>query len=273
MISATSTATAHQLFYWRIALELRLRKSSGDQFQDFFSTVMSQVHGDDFVRVRPFGRLGDKGCDGYRVSSGELFQCYGALDGELKKVSDLTEKMKDDFGKALKNLKAIMREWHMVHNLAAGLPVEAITTLDGLKTANPTLSFGFVGLEGFWDKVRQLATDQIEALLGPAASDRDATNLDIATLRGLVQQLALAADALDFSAQDLRPVPPDKLVKNDLPNHWKMLIAAGWKNAHLVDAYLSRHQDPLLGERIAKIFRDKYSELRAQRLPSSRLHH
>lgn len=108
--------TAQQRFYWRVALELKLRKSNGDAFQDFFSTVMGHLHGDDFVRVRPYGARGDKGCDGYLLSSGQLFQCYGALAGEKKQVNTLTSKMKDDFAKAKEHLAAILKEWHMVHN-------------------------------------------------------------------------------------------------------------------------------------------------------------
>jgi hypothetical protein len=42
-----------------------MRKLNGDAFQDFFCTVMQEVHPGDFVRIRPFGKLGDKGCDGY----------------------------------------------------------------------------------------------------------------------------------------------------------------------------------------------------------------
>ena len=51
--------------WWKISLRLKLRQSSGDQFQQFFSLLMEQLHGSDFVRIRPFGQLGDKGCDGY----------------------------------------------------------------------------------------------------------------------------------------------------------------------------------------------------------------
>jgi hypothetical protein len=256
--------TASQRYYWRIALELKLRKSSSDAFQDFFSTVMGLLHGDDFVRVRPYGALGDKGCDGYLQSSGQLFQCYGALAGELKQVATLTTKMTDDFAKALKNLSALMKEWHMVHNIADGLPVEALTTMEALKTASPTLKFGFVAVEGFSERVFRLHPFQIESLLGPAASDADSTTLDTAALRDLVQHLRREADAIDFDLQDLRPVPLHKLTYNNLPNHWKQLIAGGWKNAHLVGQYFDRHPDPLTGERIAKLFRDRYVYLKQQ---------
>ncbi len=260
--------TAPQRFYWRIALELKLRKSNSDAFQDFFSTVMGLLHGDDFVRIRPYGALGDKGCDGYLQSNGQLFQCYGALAGELKQVSTLTTKMTVDFAKASKNLGAIMKEWHMVHNIADGLPVEAITTMEALATANPNVTFGFVGIEGFSDRIFRMQPFQIESLLGPAASDADATTLDTAALRDLVQYLRSEADTIDFNSQDLRPVPLNKLAYNNLPNHWKQLIAGGWKNAHLVGQYFNRHPDPLTAERIAKLFRDRYEYLKAQRLSS-----
>jgi hypothetical protein len=64
-------------FWWKISLRLKLRQSSGDAFQDFFSEVMEKLHGSNFIRVRPFGQKGDKGCDGYLQPSGQLFQCYG----------------------------------------------------------------------------------------------------------------------------------------------------------------------------------------------------
>ncbi|OGU20470.1 MAG: hypothetical protein A2580_15380 [Hydrogenophilales bacterium RIFOXYD1_FULL_62_11] len=258
--------SVEQRYWWRIALELRLRKCNGDAFQEFFSTVMAQLHGDDFVRVRPFGALGDKGCDGYLVSNGQLFACYGAVAGELKQVAKLTKKMTDDYGKANAKLNSIMREWHMVHNLIEGMPVEAILTLKVLEDSDKKRKFGFIGIEGFEERVFKLNPYQIAMLLGPAASESDSQNLDAATLRSLVQELATEADAIDFNLLDLRPVPPDKLVYNDLPNHWKHLITGGWKNAHLVGAYFDRHHDPLTGERAAKLFRDRYSYLNAQHL-------
>jgi hypothetical protein len=264
--AAVDPFTATQRYYWRIALELRLRKANGDAFQDFFSTVMGLLHGDDFVRIRPYGALGDKGCDGYLQSTGQLFQCYGALAGELKQVATLTTKMTHDFAKALKSLPAIMKEWHMVHNIADGLPVEAVATIDALRKAHSKLTFGIIGVEGFSERLFRLRPFQIESLLGPAASDADTTTLDTAALRELIQHLRSEADAIDFDPQDLRPVPLHKLSLNNLPNHWKHLITGGWRNAHLVSQYFDRHHDPLSGDRIAKLFRDRYVYLKAQQL-------
>lgn len=258
--------STEQFHWWRIALELRLRQCNGDAFQDFFSRVMSQLHGDDFVRVRPFGKLGDKGCDGYLSSSGQVFQCYGAMNGETKQVAKLTKKMTDDFSTAAAKLTAIMREWHMVLNLIEGVPTEALMTRQALEQANPKIKFGFIGFEGLSERVFKLAPQQIDGLLGPAASQADAKNLDIATLRKLVNDLATAADAAQPETVDLRPVPVNKLVYNKLPNHWKALISGGWINAPLVSSYFERHPDPLTGDKIAALFKGKYNYFKAQNL-------
>jgi hypothetical protein len=92
-------------YWWRVGLELKLRQSSGDAFQDFFGRVMQARHGDDYIRVRPFGRRGDKGCDGYLASSGRVYQCYGAVNGDEGKVDYLVSKMESDFAKALEHRK------------------------------------------------------------------------------------------------------------------------------------------------------------------------
>jgi hypothetical protein len=259
--------TPEQRYWWRVALELKLRKSSGDAFQDFFSTMMEAAHGSDFVRLRPFGKLGDRGCDGYRQSLGQVYQCYGALDGDSGKVQYLVGKMATDFAKALAGVPSIMKEWHMVHNLVEGLPIEAVLALNELEKSNANHRFGFVGMEGFEARIFALEHSKIEDLLGVVATSRDAQNMQAAELRDLVANVEQAADDASFDVTTIRPVPPDKLDFNELPSHWRSLIASGWQNAHLVSEYLGRHHDPLTGERIAQALRVRYQYLKAQKLP------
>ena len=255
-----------QEYWWKISLELKLRKVSGDAFQDFFSNVMQKCHGDDFVRVRPFGRKGDKGCDGYLQSNGQVFQCYGAINGDAGKVDYLIGKIKEDFEKAKSKIPSIMKEWYMVHNLVDGLPIEAIEVLDELKKENPEIKFGFIGLEGLEQRIGGLNEAQVESLLGPVATNSDARSLQIGELRDLVNAVAKAAESMSAIGSPVEPVAADKLDANDLPGHWRSLIAGGWQNAHLVAGYIDRHPEPLVGERIARLFNEKYQYLKAQHL-------
>jgi len=255
-----------QEYWWKISLELKLRRVSGDAFQDLFSDVMQKLHGEDFIRIRPFGSKGDKGCDGYIQSNGQVFQCYGAINGDKGKVSYLIGKMKEDFEKAKKKIPSIMKEWHMVHNLVDGLPIDAVEVLEDLKRENSDIKFGFIGIEGFEERVNNLTETQVEGLLGPTATHHDSCNLQIEELRDLVRDVAQSAESMTATASPIDPVSAEKLDANDLPGHWRSLIAGGWQNAHLVASYLDRHPEPLTGERIAKLFNEKYQYLKAQHL-------
>lgn len=262
----------YQLDYQhKISLRLKLRQSSGDAFQDFFSTVMGKLHSDDFVRVRPFGQKGDKGCDGYLQSSGQLFACYGALNGDKGKVDYLVSKMDQDFAKAKKNLSKIMKEWHMVHNLVDGLPNEAVSKLDEIKKANPGITCGFVGLEGIERRISQLDSGTVAELLGPHATNKDAQEMQPAALQALIKGIVSGVAIGAPGSETITPVPSDKLDANDLPNHWHQLIENGWKNAYYVAEYFDRHHEPLIGEQIASIFRERYQYLRAQVLSAEEI--
>ena len=252
--------------WWKICLRLQLRQTSGDAFRDFFSDLMEKIHGSDFVRVRPFGALGDKGCDGYLMSSGIVFQCYGAVNGDKSKVSYLISKMGTDFIKSQNGLSDIMKEWQMVQNLVDGLPVEAIQTLRNMGNDNPHLQFAFFGLERFENIIDNLTVTQQIELFGPAATNEDAQNLQVEELRSLIADLVRAREDGDPTLKSIEPVSEDKLNTNGLPVYWHHLISGGWRNAHLVSAYFAEHHDPLRGEHIAGMFRDRYDYLKSQQL-------
>jgi hypothetical protein len=174
--------------------------------------------------------------------------------------------MDDDFGKANTALLPIMKEWHMVHNLVDGLPVHAILKLEALKQANKARAFGFMGMEAFEAIIFGLPAAKIDGLLGMAATAQDAQNFQTKELRDLVAAIVKATDTQLIDVSTIRPVPPDKLDFNKLPGHWRSMIAGGWQNAHLVEQYLRRHHDPMIGERIAQYFRVRYHYFRAQSL-------
>lgn len=253
--------------YWlKISLQLKLRQSSGDDFQNFHSDIMEKIHGDDFVRVRPFGQLGDKGCDGYLKSTGVLFQCYGAVNGDKSKVKNLIGKMEADFSKAKENLSDIMKQWYMVHNLVDGLPVEAIQVLNKLETENPDLTLGFVGREGFENLILQLNEEDVIELLGPVATNEDSRNLQLPQLKALIDAVVTVTKSGGVDLEKIGPVPVDKLDANQLPDYWKKLIEGGWQNAYIVAGYLDKSPDPLIGEAIADLFKAQYEYLKAQML-------
>lgn len=263
----TSWMTSHQRWQWQTLLELKLRRSHGDAFQDFFSSIMGRLHRDDFVRVRPFGRKGDKGCDGYLKSSGQLFQCYGKLDDGSVNVAYLVSKMGEDYGKAAVALASIMKEWHFVHNLVDGVPVEALLKIEELEKANTHQAFGMIGPEGIEERVFALAEADVVELLGPAATAEETQNLRVDEVGDLIRAVMRGIDDAPIDAGDIKPVPSGKLSFNALPAHWHHMVMVGSQNAIHIEDYFRRHPNPELGERVASVFRVRYGALKVQRLP------
>lgn len=258
--------TPNQRWQWQLSLELKLRRLHGEAFQDFFSAVMEQLHGTDFVRVRAFGSLGDKGCDGYLQASGQLFQCYGKLHDAALNVATFTSKIEGDYAKAAAALARLMREWHFVHNLFDGLPVEALDALQGLRSRNPHHRFGFVGPAAFEDRVFSLDEPRIVTILGPVATAQDTCNLRLEEVRDLMERVVRDIDTAPIYDGKPNVPPPDKLAYNRISGPWYQMLHSGSQNAPFVAQYIGQHPDPEVGKKVAKAFRQRYLELKAQSL-------
>jgi hypothetical protein len=261
-----SSMTPHQQWQWQALLELKLRRLHGDAFQDFFSTVMERLHGDDFVRVRAFGRRGDKGCDGYLLSSSQLFQCYGKLHDAALDVRAVVKKMGDDYAKAATQLAAIIKEWHFVHNLFDGAPVEATLKLKEMEGTNAHHRFGIIGPPGFEKRVFSLDEAHIVELLGPAATAEDTQNMRMEEVSELVRAVIASIEQPDLGDGPVGTVPHDKLEFNKITGAWRHLLESAFRNAPYVQDYIDRHQDVEVGTRLAKVFRIRYDDLKVQGL-------
>src|SRR5580704_1274230 len=96
-----------------MAFRLRFVESTGDSFQDLFSTIMEMRFPADFVRVRPWGNVGDRKNDGYLRSRRQLFQCYAPR--EMARAKCLN-KISEDFAGALPHWRAHFDQWIFTHN-------------------------------------------------------------------------------------------------------------------------------------------------------------
>jgi hypothetical protein len=227
---------------------------------------MERLHGADFVRVRPFGSLGDKGCDGYLRSNGQVFQCYGKLEDAPVRSGEIVKKLNEDYGLAARHLTAIMKEWHFAHNLVNGLPIDAVLKIEAMKAVFLQHQFGTVGPAGLEDRVLMLSENHLFDLLGPAATAEDSRNLRMDEVRDLVDAVMTSIDTGTSALGEIQPVPRDKLVFNQLPQHWFGLIAAASQNSPHVKQYFDRHPKPESGENLAKTFAERYVALKQEQL-------
>lgn len=254
-----------QRWQYRVTFDLRVRNAYGVAFQDFFSTIMEARYGSDFIKVRPFGSLGDKGCDGYRSTGGLVFQCYGKLEDAAPKAATIAKKIDDDYQLAVGHLGTIMKEWHFAHNLVSGLPIEAVQKVEELKQAS-SHAVGVFGPTSLWTIVDELDETSLFDLLGPAATAEDTQNLKLEEVRRLTDSLMASISTGTVLNGPVKPVPSDKLTFNQLPGHWVQLLTMASSNGPFIQEYFEKNSDVELGAKIAHAFSSRYLALKQEAL-------
>lgn len=242
----------------RAFYELKFRdafhRKTGNAFQDFFADVMEKAHPGDFMRVRPWGNVGDKKNDGYLKSTRTLFQVYAPNE---MSAATAVAKIDEDFKGAIPHWKEHFDSWVFVHNSVSGLGPDATKKLLELDAAHE-VSVGHWGEEELRQKAFELSEADMASLLGPAPTLRDMLDLGLEALAPVLDQVA-AMPAPENP--DLRPPPADKISRNMLSPHVETLLKAGVTRAELVRKYFG--VQPASQDDIAQSFRRYYEDLRA----------
>jgi hypothetical protein len=226
----------------------------GEAFQDFFSSVMEKRYPADFIRVRPWGKLGDYKNDGYLKSRRTLFQTY-APNEMIAHVC--VAKIDEDFTEALPYWKEHFSTWVFVHNSRDGLGPTVTTKLLELGKAHAPLAVTQWGYEELRQEAMALADNELASLLGPAPSRQGLLDLGLKDLAPVLDHIARFPAASD---PDLRPVPADKLERNLLSDSVATLLKAGMGRVDVVRKYFKAL--PMSQDQIAESFKSKYRALR-----------
>lgn len=244
--------------FFEMSLKLAFLTKKGAEYQDFFSTIMEKRHPADFMRVRPWGKVGDKKNDGYLGSRRMLFQCYAPSE---MSASECVAKIKEDFQGALPHWQKHFDTWVFVHNSRDGLPPHVVEELLALRETHQPLNIIHWGPEDLLGEALQLSEASLASLLGTPPSQASMVKLSVVDLEPILDQIALQPPATD---PDLRPVPATKLQHNLLSDHVGILLKAGMSRADVVSRYFRMQSDRLRRDRLAESFRSRYQALREQ---------
>ena len=253
--------------YYETRFEIRFLKERGNEFQDFFSEIMEKRYPGDFIRVRPWGDVGDRKNDGYLKSERMLFQVYAP--NEMKAAKAIA-KIQEDFDGALPYWERYFDTWVFVHNSRAGLGPDVTRTILDIDADNTQIQATHWGYEELRREVFSLSDTDLASLLGPAPTMKDMLQLGYDSLQVVLSTIARESP---LPEQDIRPVPPDKLSANALSHHTATLLSIGMMRAELVGKFFNDWHDPTLGNEIAEAFRQEYRCLRDQNLLPDRIFH
>ncbi len=144
-----------------LQFKLRCYEASGDDFQRLFEDIMVRTR-PGFMRIRPYGDIGDRKCDGlFRVES-RFFQVYSP--DELKQAQ-LKKKIHADLDGAVKHWSD-MKEWVFVYNVRRGVPPDIPKILQQKQKQYPNIEIDHWSNHYLWEMARGLSLQQRAEVLG-----------------------------------------------------------------------------------------------------------
>jgi hypothetical protein len=241
--------------FYEMKFEVAFLTKKGDAFQDFFSSIMEKRYPADFIRVQPWGNVGDRKNDGYVRSKRILFQLYAPNEIQIAKCM---AKIREDFAGALPYWKQHFDTWAFVHNSRRGLGPDLTKVLLDLGSANAPLVVTHWGFEELRQEAMALDESTLASLLGWAPTRTRMIELGLTELAPVLDHIVRLPPLPD---PDLRPVPVDKLQRNMLSAAVETMLRAGMTRADIVRKYFTFK--PTVQDQIAASFRARYVELRA----------
>ncbi len=242
--------------FFELSYKVRILEGTGEQFQDFFSTIMELAHPGDFQRTRPWGRDGDQKNDGYLRSDRMLFALYAP--NELNQA-DAIRKIRSDFGGAVEHWENYFDKWGFVHN-AYELGPRVLKTFLDLGTEFEHIQFHKWGPPEIRRKLLTLPPRDISLVLGPLPTEREQAALDFSDISTVIEGISLKEIDPEL---DVRPVPPGKLEYNKLSPEVQGLLALGMTKADVVGHYFeSYYPNPQIGDQIADTLGNTYDTWR-----------
>jgi hypothetical protein len=242
--------------FYELKFSHEFRSKFGAEFQDFFASIMEHRFKTDFQKVRPYGNVGDKKCDGYHQSLRRVFQVYAPV---LMDVPLTNKKIDADFLGAIKHWKNEMSAWVFVHNQwHSGLPADVLKKLLEIDGQSAVKVYRWCQPE-LRELFFELDAETQAFILGPAPS---ATTFARIQMKDLIPVANAIARQQPPPPEQIREVPPGKLKANGLSQSVQTLLMMGGRKAKLVKDFFSQWHDPQLGDRVARSFRLKYLQLR-----------
>lgn len=253
--------TPEQQLYARTLFKLKIYQSVGQKFQDLFVDVMTRSDSR-FRTVKPHGRKGDKGNDGFIPEDGRYYQVYAPEDPKSK-VTDAVKKAKRDFGKLKANWENVspIKDFRFVLN-------------DKYQGAYPDVEFELAAIKkdhSLTESKPFLAKDLetvflglpiacIHSVLGAVVPRQDnISDIDFAVFTEVLQHLVDTMKPIAKSGMLAVPDFEEKIKFNCIESAASLLTVGSYQ-AGAVDAYFNKHGEFTRSDirnRLAKCYEEK----------------
>ncbi|WOV85019.1 hypothetical protein PGH26_03565 [Sporosarcina jeotgali] len=228
------------LEWYEMCYNSKLTELDGTSFEAFFQKVMVQIHSEDFTNAMPWGRLGDRGNDGYLIPEKVLFQCYSPHNINAAKT---IQKIDTDFEKARNYWGDHIKKWILVIGgpyVKNDIPTPILNHLLTLKEEHKDqVEIEWWSTELLKTKVLDLPEEKLILLFKRPPSTQEIYAIRVEDVDPVLNQLKGLSMMMPSSIdEDLTPVPVNKVQINKLNDAAEGLIKSGSKQAALIDKYI-----------------------------------
>ncbi len=243
--------------YYGVVFERNYLRMRGNEFQNFFADLMEKRYPKgDFIRIRPWGKTGDRKNDGYLKSQRTLFQVYAP--NEMTEA-DALRKIDEDFKGALPHWKEHFDTWVFMHNARDGLGPGITKKLLDLDQAHEHVTVTSWGFEDLRKELFRLSKEEIQDILGFAPGWKDFLQIGFEDLKPILFQITQEPAP---EVPDLRQVPRNKTEINKLSDATEALINVGRLKSALVGQFFKQYPSPEYGDQVVQAFRTQYETLK-----------
>ncbi len=249
-----------QRIVYQSLTEKRVVDQEGQSFEDFFVDVARRLWGDDFEPVRAYGKHGDLKCDGRRISTGGIYQCYAPRGADS---SEVHKKIKNDFDGALSVWKDRMKSWSIVVNDRQGLDALATLEVEALRKANPEISIKTVLPSDLVKMVLALDIDDLAGIFTIKITEQDTvlSRVTFSDLGAVIDTLSGIDPAPSLASIGLPAT--NKIEVNSLGPEIAALLRQGDLLASHVDSYFQSSGRVEIGERLSEVMKLNYRAMKA----------
>jgi hypothetical protein len=228
--------------YLSLQFSLKVYQKSASEFQSFFEDIMQKAF-PDFHKIKPYGREGDGGNDGYVPSKGAYYQVYAPIDPHEKEAT-AARKYLHDFKVLKETWDSIsqIKEFNFVFNdKYSGTTIELEKVQAKLCEENPNIVFKIFTPVQLEQIFFMLSNDQICSL----GFDIDSSNVtDILHENITDLEIELDKENIIFVSKALEKLKEVIINQNneDLLLDYEILESRTLQKAEMVEAAKRNYQ-------------------------------
>lgn len=242
MEDSKSDLTPEQMQYARVMFQNRVLQSSGQRFEDFFVAIMTR-RDHRFRAIKPQGRIGDQGNDGFIPEIGRYFQVFSPEDPSGK-AETAADKAREDFEKLWRHWNSTSRivDYRFVFNdkYRGVYPTLEHVLAELKRTYNLEVVKPFLAKDLEYEFLQLSTADKQAALEMVIPRPQYIEDLDFGAFQCILQHIVENQQPLTDGRVAIVPDYDEKIQFNGINLAASLLRVGNYQNS-AVDLFFDRH--------------------------------